>query len=268
MENNSQQISFTSQKYGVFYVGQVVNRWKIEGAAFNIGTRKYVPATCTNCNAFYAQRRVDNLISGHSNGCEKCSRGLKKENKCSWQYKAEKDAAATNQNNLTGEHVGKRYGDLTIVKLLNTDKFGNTYYLCHCANCNNTEQFRIDSITYGHRTRCRKCQNGRSLGEQAVSAFLDKKGIDYKQQYTFEDLIGDVKQLRFDFGFQLNNKITLIEFQGKQHYEPIEYFGGDTQFAKQQDYDNKKREYCQQHGYELIEIPYTEINNLDKYIKV
>lgn len=48
----------------------------------------------------------------------------------------------------------------------------------------------------------------------------------------------------------------MIECQGKQHYEPIEYFGGVKQFKVQQDNDEKKRNYAKQHNIDLLEIPY------------
>ena len=62
----------------------------------------------------------------------------------------------------------------------------------------------------------------------------------------------------FDFAVYKNEKLLcLIECQGQQHYKPVEYFGGEEQFEKQQIHDNKKREYAKSINAELIEIPYT-----------
>ena len=68
--------------------------------------------------------------------------------------------------------------------------------------------------------------------------------------------------------FDKDNKIKiLIEFQGKQHYEPIEYFGGQEQFKKQVHHDNLKRQYCKKYNYKLLEIPYTaSIEQIQKII--
>lgn len=49
----------------------------------------------------------------------------------------------------------------------------------------------------------------------------------------------------------------LIECQGQQHYRPVEMFGGEEQFAKQQIHDEIKRNYAKDIGVKLIEIPYT-----------
>lgn len=49
-----------------------------------------------------------------------------------------------------------------------------------------------------------------------------------------------------------------IEYQGRQHYEPIEHFGGEEHFIHQQENDSKKRKLCEDNGVSLIEWPYTE----------
>lgn len=60
----------------------------------------------------------------------------------------------------------------------------------------------------------------------------------------------------------------LIECQGQQHYMPVEIFGGEQQFKKQKEYDNKKKEYCLNKNLKLIEIPYWDYEKIDeKYIK-
>ncbi|MBE6899722.1 MAG: hypothetical protein E7479_03535 [Ruminococcaceae bacterium] len=60
-----------------------------------------------------------------------------------------------------------------------------------------------------------------------------------------------------------------IEYQGIQHYEPIEHFGGEEHFKIQQANDKKKRKLCFKHNVKLIEWPYTELitkENLEKFL--
>lgn len=60
-----------------------------------------------------------------------------------------------------------------------------------------------------------------------------------------------------------------IEYQGKQHYKPIEHFGGERHFLHQQANDRKKKELCVENGVILIEWPYTEDiteSNLRKHL--
>ena len=56
----------------------------------------------------------------------------------------------------------------------------------------------------------------------------------------------------------------LIEYQGQQHYNSLEIFGGEEQFQKQKKYDIKKQEYCKKNNIKLIEIPYWDYNKINK----
>ncbi len=51
---------------------------------------------------------------------------------------------------------------------------------------------------------------------------------------------------------------TAIEYQGIQHYKPIEVFGGKEHFEKQQELDRKKRFLCSENNIRLIEWKYDE----------
>lgn len=60
-----------------------------------------------------------------------------------------------------------------------------------------------------------------------------------------------------------------IEYQGVQHYKPIEHFGGEEHFKQQQENDKRKRVLCEKNGVKLIEWPYDEEiteTNLHKYL--
>jgi len=62
---------------------------------------------------------------------------------------------------------------------------------------------------------------------------------------------------KFIVDFYLVTKNTVIEYNGKQHYHPVEYFGGQTRFEKQVERDNSLRKYCNDVGINLVEIPYS-----------
>lgn len=49
-----------------------------------------------------------------------------------------------------------------------------------------------------------------------------------------------------------------IEYQGKQHFEPVEYFGGKENFEKQQQRDREKARLSQENGVKLVYINYWE----------
>ena len=104
-----------------------------------------------------------------------------------------------------------------------------------------------------------------SYAEKKIHEILDRYGLIYEMEYTFPELTSsNGRPLRFDFViFDDDGKIDfIIEYQGKQHYEPSSKFGGKKGFYQQQFNDNKKRRFCALHEFNLVEIPYTDENLL------
>ena len=102
-----------------------------------------------------------------------------------------------------------------------------------------------------------------SRGEIKIEEILKEAGLIFRMEYTFENLTSpNGRPLRFDFVvFDDDGRIDfIIEYQGKQHYEPSSKFGGKKGFYQQQYNDNQKRRFCALHEFKLIEIPYTEEN--------
>ena len=102
-----------------------------------------------------------------------------------------------------------------------------------------------------------------SRGEIKIEEILIDADLNFEEEYIFPGLrSSNGKPLRFDFAvFDDDGRIDfLIEYQGKQHYEPSAKFGGKRGFYQQQYNDNKKRRFCALQGIKLIEIPYTEEN--------
>ena len=100
-----------------------------------------------------------------------------------------------------------------------------------------------------------------SYGEIKIEDILRDAGLNFKMEYIFPDLRSpNGRPLRFDFVvFDDDGKIDfIIEYQGKQHYEPSSKFGGKKGFYQQVYNDNLKRRFCALHDFKLIEIPYTE----------
>ena len=106
---------------------------------------------------------------------------------------------------------------------------------------------------------CPKCN--RSKGELKISLWLDKNNIFYEPQMRFDDCC-DTKPLPFDFYIPALN--VAIEYDGKQHFEPIEHFGGEESFEILQKHDAIKNEYCKNNGISLLRIPYYKYNNIEE----
>ena len=113
-----------------------------------------------------------------------------------------------------------------------------------------------------------------SRGEIKICDILDAAGLVYKEEYSFPDLVSTSgRPLRFDFCvFDDNGDIDfLIEYQGIQHYEPIDFAGKGEEWANEmfksnQRRDKIKRDYCVENNIPLIEIPYWEIKNIENIL--
>lgn len=89
---------------------------------------------------------------------------------------------------------------------------------------------------------------------------MDKYGIKYEQQKRLEN----IKKAPYDF--YLPDFNLLIEFQGRQHYESVKVFGGEKQFANQQEIDKRKKQIAHEAGIELLEISYLEKSLIEEIL--
>ena len=109
---------------------------------------------------------------------------------------------------------------------------------------------------------CAHCKE--SKGEKKINNILKSYNIIFERQKRFENCRGIKKQLPFDFYISSLN--TIIEFDGKQHYEPNEHFGGVEAFEQLKINDKIKNDYCKDNFINLIRIPYYEFNNIEKFL--
>lgn len=112
--------------------------------------------------------------------------------------------------------------------------------------CNNAVRFQ-DRIL----KRRRRIPRGRSSkGEHAVAAVLNRHDIDYTAQYSLGYC------MHVDFAIHHNNRILLIEYDGRQHYRPVKHFGGYLAFFKQRLRDIVENLECRHRGIPLLRIRY------------
>ena len=180
--------------------------------------------------------------------------------KCGYERNAKKFRMTKNEFVLKANsvHGDNRY-DYTNSNYVNSI----TYIKIKCNKCGNTFFQIPSSHLRGHG--CPHCR--RSLGEERVAKFLNDGNIVFLPQYFIksDDIFSPVKKFKVDFF--LPNHNTIIEFNGGQHYKPIEWFGGKEHFAIQQQRDITLRVYCNRNNINLIEIPYWDFENIEKIIK-
>lgn len=95
---------------------------------------------------------------------------------------------------------------------------------------------------------------GESAGEKAIAVALDRLKEPYEIQKTFPGLIFK-SSLKFDFW--IPRLKMCIEYNGIQHYEPVEHFGGMEKFLTNLKRDEAKERYCARVGIKILIIPYT-----------
>ena len=110
--------------------------------------------------------------------------------------------------------------------------------------------------------------------ENEIKVLLDNNHILYEQEKKFDWLI-DKSNLRLDF--YLPDYNVVIECQGKQHFESVDFFGGNERFNKTKRIDKLKFNLCKKHNIRIIYYSYkkrkyfcnieTNLENILKIIK-
>ena len=114
-----------------------------------------------------------------------------------------------------------------------------------------------DNFQQGYR--CSYCKS--SKGETKIKDILDVFGI----KYIYNKNIWSDCYLRPDF--YLENYNLVIEYDGIQHFEPIEYFGGKEKLKITQQKDAEKNDYCKNNNIDILRIPYWEYENIENILK-
>ena len=104
---------------------------------------------------------------------------------------------------------------------------------------------------------CPNCVNaGPSKPEKQIMEFLNNMGEKFIYQKRFSDC-RNKKPLPFDF--YLPNRDICIEYQGKQHFNKVDKFGGDNGFKIIKLTDKIKKEWCSiPNNPTLLEITYLD----------
>ena len=118
---------------------------------------------------------------------------------------------------------------------------------------------RPNHILEGHG--CPVCND--SIGEKEVVQYLLNNNIEFIPQYTF-DGCKNKKKLPFDFYLPTYN--ACVEYDGLQHFKPVDHFGGEEGFKQRKHNDLIKNQFCKLNNIQLIRIRYdqdveTELDN-------
>lgn len=126
--------------------------------------------------------------------------------------------------------------------------------------CNGGHTHQISWTHFRSGQRCAHCNINH--GTQACKDYLDKLKLNYITEKSFPKCHLK-KVLRFDL--YVDNSF-LIEFDGEQHFNPIDYFGGKETHKAQCMKDTIKNLFCIDSCIPLLRISYQEIKQIPDII--
>lgn len=147
------------------------------------------------------------------------------------------------------EMWGTEFSFLSVDNIKN--KNGSKRILVKHNKCGFSYSVSLYNFLYGQG--CPKCK--KSHGEKKVRDYLNNYSFSFLEQKV---IFINNTYLKLDFYLEEDNKKIAIEYNGVQHYKPVEYFGGEKEYLKQCERDKWKKEYCEENKIELIIIPYND----------
>jgi hypothetical protein len=122
-------------------------------------------------------------------------------------------------------------------------------------------------------TGCPICGKKESMGEKMIKQILEQMGFTNIPEIG-KHIINDCRnslscrQYKFDIflpynknNYKINKNIPqsgiIFEYDGIQHFQPVERFGGEEKFRKQIHNDKEKNLFCKNNNIKLVRIPYT-----------
>lgn len=102
---------------------------------------------------------------------------------------------------------------------------------------------------------CMRCKSS-SFGEDRIRDYLKLNQVEAIEQYRIEGY-----PYRYDFYIPEIN--VLVEYDGQQHFKPVEFFGGVKALRETKRRDRLKNKIASRYGYTLIRLNYKQFDNIE-----
>jgi Zn finger protein HypA/HybF involved in hydrogenase expression/very-short-patch-repair endonuclease len=208
------------------------------------GAKNKVEIVCREHDSFF--QRVMDHKSG--SGCKKCGElksrttGIK--------------SSMIAKRNLISDFIKVHNDRYDYSKVIYTTKKSKVEIICKKHG-----SFLQTTSSHKSGSGCPDCKI--SKGESRIMNILNDFSINFKSQYRFDDC-RLIYPLVFDF--YLPDYNMCVEYDGIQHFEPIEKWGGIERFQKQIVNDNIKNKYCIENNIKLLRIPYTNFDKIESIL--
>ena len=195
---------------------------------------------CCICNYIW-KTSPDAVLNKNKTGCAKCSKCLK----------------------LTNEVIDQKLQNRNIIRL-------DDYVSCltqtnfQCTICNCVWTTTANSVLNTNKTGCPNCSACKN--EKLVGSILKRNNIVVETHKQISKIIdGENRRMFVDFYIESAN--TIIEYNGRQHYEPIQFNKmnakiAEDNFIKQQERDLYLQQFCDLNKICLIWIDGRKYTNL------
>ncbi len=216
---------------------------KVHKNKFNYSLVKYKNANSTvliicNIHGIFAQTPGSHM-AGH--GCKKCNDDAKK--------------SSTEEFIKISEKIhGNKY-NYSLVNYVNN-------YTKVIIICSKHGEFNQKPRSHLSGENCNKCKI--SKGEIKIINFLKQHILSHESQYKFNDC-KNINKLPFDVYLPEHN--ICVEYDGIQHFETMEIWGGKKRFKETQKNDQIKTDYCLINNIKLIRIPYWDFKNIEEILE-
>lgn len=222
---------------------------------------------CDRCGELTANQTYNLVIHTRRHGRDTCK-------KCSYEDMRETKLTSTRRDKSFGckvpemvryWHPNNRLSPFDVPAGTNR----KYEFICE-VNSEHTYSSQVRHVANGHR--CPLCSS--SSGERAVRDALVQLGVAFTQQATTKGLVGvSGGPLMFDFVLHTDSGdwAAAIEYDGKQHFEPVDFLGKGMKYARksfviQKEHDRRKTDYCKLSEIPLLRIKYTQSERVSSLV--
>lgn len=153
---------------------------------------------------------------------------------------------------------GQKFGLLTVLnRAEQQDKFNRALWECRC-DCGSIKNVSASNLVNNKTISC-GCIH--SKGEEKIAKILRENNILFEREKIFENGKYENSNRNFRFDFYLPDYNLVIEFDGKQHFEPTSG-NWDIDVDEIQRKDEYKDNWCKQYGIKIKRISYLQYDTL------
>lgn len=160
--------------------------------------------------------------------------------------------------------INKIVGDFKIVNKTDERDSGSVVWIGECVYCGEfrkiSQRNMKNSIVHPNVCSCQK--RGGSSFERKIEKLLNENNISFMREKVFDDFVYEDTKQHPRFDFYLKDYNCLIEIHGRQHYEQCGGYMRKENLQKRKIRDSLKIQYALNNNYNIIIIPYTQIDNI------